>query len=683
MILIMNQLHFLQPLWLLALIPLGILWWVIVRSTIKNSKAWEKVIDPKLLPLLLNGSDEKHSRSESLAKWLIALVWLLATIALADPVWEKIPRPIFQTNSARVIVLDLSNSMQIDDLKPSRLARARFKIEDILSESFTKNEEGQVGLVLFAGDAFTASPLTRDTETIRALLQVLTPDLMPSQGSRVDLGLIKAHELLTQAGITKGQVLLISDGVEDQDAALKASKKLKDDGHTLSVLAVGTETGGKLPQLKYRNGDSIVVALDSEFLQEIATTGGGKFHLISTTDSDLRSVLTASSSSDINKPDNGANNDANKNTDKNTEKNDDLNSEEWKSSGPFIILLLLPLAALAFRRGWLFSVLIIGSLLGLIHPQPVLASPMTKSLSNSWDNTWSNLWINKEQQAEKALKEQQYDRASSLSKKPSVRGSAHYKNKDYENALKEFEQAKGADARYNEGNTLAELKKYQEAIKAYDEALKLQPNMADAKKNKTAIETLLKKKKEQKSDDDNNNKQKGDGKNKKDDTSKKDKQNSDDKNEDGKTGEQGEQGEKKENEDGKKGKQSNDENKKDDKNQFSEANKDLDNQKDKDQQKNNNGDDNDDKKTDEQPTKDDSKSKKPSNETPKREADNKKDDKSEGTNASAKELSKEEKMAAEQWLRRIPDDPGGLLRRKFEAQYKQRRRSINDTKQPW
>ena len=109
-----------------------------------NSKAWEKIIDAKLLPLLLSGSDEKHTQSESLAKWLLALTWLIATIALADPVWEKIPRPIFQTNSARVIVLDLSNSMQIADLKPSRLARARFKIEDILSANFTKDEEGQI-----------------------------------------------------------------------------------------------------------------------------------------------------------------------------------------------------------------------------------------------------------------------------------------------------------------------------------------------------------------------------------------------------------------------------------------------------------------------------------------------------------------------------------------------------------
>ncbi|KAG1658105.1 hypothetical protein GQR58_023145 [Nymphon striatum] len=168
-----------------------------------SSKAWDKIIDPNLLPILLQG---KNSGSAKFAKSLLALGWLITVIALADPVWEKIPRPIFQTNAARILVLDLSNSMLVDDLKPNRLARAKFKVEDILS----LDEEGQTGLVLFAGDAFTASPLTRDTETIRSLLKILTPQLMPAQGSRADLGLLKAHELFKQAGIKNGQVLMIS-----------------------------------------------------------------------------------------------------------------------------------------------------------------------------------------------------------------------------------------------------------------------------------------------------------------------------------------------------------------------------------------------------------------------------------------------------------------------------------------
>ncbi len=647
----MDQLHFLHPLWLLALFPLALLWWITARSKISNTKAWEKVIDAKLLPLLLSGSDKKHDQSESLAKWLLALTWLIATIALADPVWEKIPRPIFQTNSARVIVLDLSNSMQIADLKPSRIARARFKIEDILSDS--EKEEGQIGLVLFAGDAFTASPLTRDSETIRALLQVLTPDIMPSQGSRVDLGLQKAHELLTQAGVNSGQVLLIADGVSDQKTSLKAAQKLRNDGHKLSVLGVGTEIGGTLPQVKYQNGDSITVALDSEFLQEIAQAGGGQYHLISTNNADLQSVL-ATTISNANKP---------------QEQNKDVNSVDWKSSGPLIILLLLPLVALAFRRGWLFNILIVASLFGLLQPQPVLASPLTESsFTESLRNGWNNLWINKEQQADIALKQQQYDKANKLSNNPLMQGVANYKQEKYTDALEEFKQVDSAGARYNEGNTLAKLEKYQDAISAYDKALKLQPNMEDAKKNKAAIEELLKKKQEQKKDANKNNSDEN-----------KEQKDSDSKEENNNTDKQDD----KQSKSGKKGKEKdrNDNNEKDgeqSKNQFSDANKDLDKPKEaKDKQ---------DEKTSENQKSDEKKQKKEgkdsaSKEKTEKENLNKKEQ--EGTKAEAEELSKEERMAAEQWLRRIPDDPGGLLRRKFKQQYQQRRRSINDSKQPW
>jgi Ca-activated chloride channel family protein len=651
----MDQLHFLQPLCLLALLPLALLWWFTARSKMSSSKTWEKVIDAKLLPLLLNGSDEKHGQSESLAKWGLALIWFIATIALADPVWEKILRPIFQTNSARVIVLDLSNSMQIDDLKPSRIARARFKIEDILSGNTgklgKKNEEGQIGLVLFAGDAFTASPLTRDSETIRALLQVLNPDIMPSQGSRVDLGLKKAHELLKQAGVNNGQVLLVADGVSDQDLTLKAAKELHKDGHKLSVLGVGTELGGVLPQIKYQNGDRITVALDSEFLQEIAKVGGGKYHLLSTNNSDLKSVLSTSIGN-ANKPE---------------KQNEDTKSEDWKSTGPLIILLLLPFAALAFRRGWLFNIIIISSFIGLLQPQPVLASPLTDSLSEGWNN----LWINKEQQADIALNKQQYDKAKKLSKNPLIQGTASYKKEDFTKALEEFKQADSADARYNEGNALANLEKYEEAISAYDEALKQQPNMEDAKKNKSAVRKLLKKKQEQKKD--SNKDSKKDDKKKGD---KKDSKNGDSKDNKSKDGD-GKKSDKqdKQSKDGKKAKDG-----KQSKNQFDDANKDLKKPKSKAEEKSKKAKDEQGK--DKQKEKD-SKNKKSDD---KKQLENNKIDnikEKKGTKSEAEELSKEEKMAAEQWLRRIPDDPGGLLRRKFKHQYQQRRRSINDTKQPW
>ena len=178
--------HFLQPLWLLAVLPMLALLWGLARPG-RADNPWRRIVDAQLLPLLMAGRTGSAGRG---ALWLLAAGWLIAVLALANPAWERQPRPVFQTTAARVIVLDLSRSMTAPDLQPSRLARARYKVEDMLN----RMGEGQTGLVVFAGDAFTVSPLTRDVNTIRALLKALDTGIMPAQGSRADLGLLKADE---------------------------------------------------------------------------------------------------------------------------------------------------------------------------------------------------------------------------------------------------------------------------------------------------------------------------------------------------------------------------------------------------------------------------------------------------------------------------------------------------------
>ena len=637
----MESFHFITPEWLLALIPLAMfLWWVSFGNT--DAKAWEKIIDPKLLPLLLQGED---SHKETLIKSLLGVSWFIAVIALANPVWEKIPRPVFQTNNARVIVLDLSNSMLADDLKPSRLARARFKVEDILSNE----EEGQIGLVVFAGDAFTASPLTRDADTIRSLLQVLKPQIMPSQGSRVDLGLEKAYELLKQAGVNQGQVLLIADGVSDDEKALKVSKDLQANGYMVSVLGVGTEKGG---ELKFRKGKAVKVTLEEDTLRKIAYHGGGRYHQISGNGSDLKTVITQLDTGDI----------------KEQIQNDDLKSNDWKATGPYLVLLLLPLAAFAFRKGWLLNILITFGLIGMFQPQPVYAYSFTES--------WNDLWKTGEQQADIALKNKQYDLASKLSSNPLRRGSADYKKGDYKKALENFSQIKEADGQYNKGNALAKLGKYKDAIAAYEKALKADPDMEDAKINKKAIEDFLKKQKKQEQEQSNKHKKDKNNKNEKGESSdqndqknkdqKQDSQSSDKNNNDGKKGDKKKQKEKT-------GQKSKDEN------QFKKANNAQD---EKEKEKKKNGEKQEDKTSQPKDEKAEGNKAKPNKQ---QQDQQEKLDKTEleGIKSEAEKLNDEEKMAAKQWLRRIPDDPGGLLRRKFLSQYRQRRQPNNTNENPW
>lgn len=645
---IAQNFHFLHPLWLLALLPLTLLLWFIIHPRTTDS-AWSKVIDANLLPLLLNKGQSNNSGKIIL--WLLSIAWFISIMALADPAWEKKPKPVFQTESSRIIVFDLSRSMNIQDMKPSRLARARFKVEDILR----KEEEGQVGLVAFAGDAFSVSPLTRDVKTIRALLPALTPNLMPIQGSRADLGLRKAGELLKQAGVSNGEILLITDGTEGKLAHM-AAEELSTQGYTVSVLAVGTETGGPIPNATDRQGKKVVVPVKIKELEAIAQAGGGRYSPALDSSADIDLLMTSTQLV--------------KGSESSTE-SDDMKSDDWKEQGPLLVLLLLPFAALAFRRGWLVSVMLAVTFL-LVQPQPAMALPIMTSPIMAF--SWQDLWQRSDQQADKALQAGDFEAASELAETPLRLGSADYKRGDYESALQAFSETQNAGGAYNKGNALAKLGKYEEAIKAYDEALQQQGNLDDAKTNKKRVEDFLKKQKEQEQKQDKNKEgDEGDKKepNDKQDSDKKDKDDQEQSPDNKKQGEEKSDSEKQEDKNDKSQPSDGDKDKKDD---FSKATEGLE----KDQKKSKEEKEKE-KEEEEALAKQQQPSSKQKNEEKK--ADDKK---AKAAEVKANELNKEEKIAADQWLRRIPDDPGGLLRRKFKYQYQQRpQREGTGGSTPW
>ena len=456
----LEHFHFIRPLWLLALLPLALLAWCAFRRA-GGGNAWRRVVDPRLLPLMMVDRTSAVSRS---GFTLVSAGWLIATLALADPSWDLRPQPVFQTNAARVVVLDLSSSMNDADMKPSRLARARYKVEDVLGQA----AEGQTALVAYAGDAFTVAPLTRDTNTISALLKVLQPELMPVDGSRADLGLRKAGDLLHQAGVASGQILLIADGVDAGKAAAaqRAAASLRSEGYTISVLGVGTPAGAPLTDAQGRlvrneTGGIDVPRLDAAALESIARAGGGRYQPITDAGTGLSSLLDAGAGH--------AQADATQTRSV---------APTWKERGPFIVLLLLPLAALAFRRNWLVGAALVA----------VLAVPTQGAMAA----TWSDIWQRPDQQASKALAAGDYAKAAAVAPDAARRGSADYKRGDYQLALDEFSRTTGADADYNRGNALARLGRYQDAIAAYDKAIAEAPPNDDAKANKAAVEALLK-----------------------------------------------------------------------------------------------------------------------------------------------------------------------------------------------
>jgi len=456
----LENFHFIEPLWLLALLPLLPLAWALLRSG-GGDNPWRRIVDARLLPILMGGKPRKTSRA---APWLATAGWIIAVLALANPTWQRKPQPVYQTTAATVVVLDLARSMNSRDLAPSRLVRARYKIEDVLARS----AEGQTALVVYAGDAFTVSPLTRDAKTIRALLPVLDPSLMPADGSRADLGLLKAGQLLHQAGASSGVVLLIADAVAPDALAAseRAAQRLKGDGYRVSVLGVGAEDGATLRNATDAArgdgaGNIAHPRMDVESLRALAQAGGGEYRSISDSGEALGALLRdeqrAQASGAIPA---------------------DATAQGWKELGPYLSLLLLPLAALAFRRNWLVALVLLAGF--ALPPKPAQAS------------TWDDLWLRPDQQAAKALAAGDYSKALELATSVDRRGSAEYKRGNYRMALEDFAGAKGADADYNRGNALAKLGQYPEAIAAYEQSLRENPANDDARVNKQAVEALFK-----------------------------------------------------------------------------------------------------------------------------------------------------------------------------------------------
>ena len=352
----LEQFHFIRPLWLLALVPLALL----IRNMVAHklgSKSWESICDRELLPYILSGT---ASGSRRLPLILFGICGLLAIFAAAGPVWEKLPQPVFRTQSALVIALDLSRSMDAADIVPSRLVRARYKISDILS----RRVEGQTALLVYAGDAFTVSPLTDDVATIESQLNALTVDIMPAHGNRTDLALLKASDLLKQAGIVNGDILLLTDEVEYKYIE-SIENLVRNSKYRLSVLGIGTPQGapvivGNGGFLKDGNGDIVLPVLDESPMRRLATLGRGMYLRIQMDDTDVEK-LNRLFSSNLSRDEVAAT---------------ELETDVWQEQGPWLLALLIPIAALAFRRGYMVLIVC----LCLPFPQ--------KAEAFEWESLW-------------------------------------------------------------------------------------------------------------------------------------------------------------------------------------------------------------------------------------------------------------------------------------------------------
>jgi Ca-activated chloride channel homolog len=442
--------EFLRPGWLLLTPAVALVY--LVWKYRHQLSPWRGVVDPQLLPHLLVDSGGPR------ATWpwmVLALGYLVAIVALAGPALLLPESGAMTRVQARVIVLDLSPSMDSTDVQPSRLVRAQFKIRDVLEQS----RDVQHGLVVFSGDAFTVSPVTADSATLLNLLDAVSTDIMPVTGNRLDRAVTLALELLAGAHHAGGEILLVTDGVDGFDS--NVAESILDAGATLGILAVGTRDGAPITAadgslVKDADGNILVSSVDLVALAELARAAHGLMISMTADNADLDHLIAATSSI--------ANARAVEREETVTRRRD---------VGPWLVLLLLPAAALLFRRG---------CLLGIVA---LLAVPV-----DSYALSWSDLWTRPDQQAARDVQAQRFDSAIERGATP-WRGPALYRSGDYAGAVEEFSSATDADAYYNLGNALARSGELQQAMDAYQSALERQPHMEDAQHNLELVRQLL------------------------------------------------------------------------------------------------------------------------------------------------------------------------------------------------
>ena len=570
---LIDNFHFLRPIWLLALIPV-LLFFVAMWRVNSVVTAWDKAIDKNLLPYLLDRSKNASQRTPLI---LLFAAWALSILALAGPVWEQLPQPVQKKEDALVIVFDLSLSMFAPDHSPNRLDLAKRKLRDILA----LREEGQTALVVYAGDAHTVTPLTDDVVTIEALVPSLSPNIMPLFGSKPVEAIELAIGLLDGTDDSRGKVLLMTDGINGFDEELLITEQFSDNDYELLIMGIGTEEGAPIRTndgnfLTDEAGALIIPTLNKNVLQSLVNRVSGRYHDIQLADSDLAYLL-----SDFELLDDDQMSDVEEKFD------------VWYEFGPWMLLLVLPIAAMSFRRGWLFSlVLITGS-------GTMLPSQQAHALE------WKDLWMTKDQQATEAFESEEHSTAALLFEAMDWAGAANYRAANYEAAIASFSAIDTVDGHYNRGNALALSGNYAESIAAYDMALSLELGHADSLQNKAIVEQLLEQ-------------------------------------------EEAQNGENQEGEDQENESEQNSENESDQDSESSE-------QQDQESQEGN------------QDQQDQEQQNQPPEEQEGSESNSEQNTPSETTNEEF-----EEQQSLEQWLRRIEDDPGELLRRKFRYQYRQR-----------
>lgn len=445
----------LRPWWLLALIPAAVLLVLLYRHGWRRS-AWEQLLPTALQGWLLQRQAGNGHRLRFAA---LGTTWLLVILALAGPARESPGETLRLDDNALVVVLDLSNNMLSNDLPPDRLQRAKLKIRSLIQEY----PGSQLSLIVYAGSAHRVTPLSTDHVTLTNLLGALDPGIMPIDGQALDDALGLARQALENLPRDRSQVLLITSGL-NAAAQQALSEHASELGPQLSILGVGTRAGAPVPLaeggfLRDDQGRILLPRLNSQKLASLSRQHGARYHDITVSNRDLSYLLQPMAAASA------------------------ATSGERRllnDHGHWLVLLLLPIAALGARRGWL----------GLLLCAVLLPPGKAEALQ------WQDLWQRADQQAMALLEDQQPAAAAERFNDLRWRNWALYQAGDYLQAAAGWAelaamQPDEPEHQFNRGTALAMAGDFQAALEAYEHTLTMAPDHQGARHNRKLIEDHL------------------------------------------------------------------------------------------------------------------------------------------------------------------------------------------------
>ena len=473
---VITQFHFIRPLWLLAFIPMAVVFYVRWKQE-ANSE------DSRFLPSHLRQAltIESQGWNNQLPLKMLILGTTLLIVVASGPTWQRQASPFGEDKASLMIVLDVSESMLQTDVAPNRLERAKHKIHDLLET----RHGGRTGLVVYSGSAHLAMPTTQDNRVFAPFLAAIDPQIMPVAGKKAENSLpIIKQQLDGQPGST---VLLITDGVTP--ATVKAfESEFASSSTQLLVLAMG-------------NRDIVTNSpLDIVALKQLANAANGRLFQTSIDSSDIQAL-----SRDI-------------------DTHMEINGEStmpWKDMGYGLLVPIALLMLLWFRKGWLVQwCLLIVLVVPTFTPTTAFANQdsllqesaessvetssletngnevmQTRTLMDKGYQWWMDLWFTQDQQGQRLFDQQRYLEAAQHYTKPQYKGVAYYYAMEYRLAHTEFVKMDSERGDYYAAIALARQREYLVArnmLRTVVESKTIDDNLrSNATQNLTVMESII------------------------------------------------------------------------------------------------------------------------------------------------------------------------------------------------